>query len=163
MSAEQVPFVPRQSPGNTAQPLSALAPSRLKAGNFRKPPKNGTTSGCPPPSRRRSYRSALPAQYRDSARDAPRPTFWKDVAQIARNHRSKAKTRCHDEGKQPGIPRSEICCLRLAPVSGISATTELWPGPRQLCGLPCSGSCWRAHARHPGGFTWAKLRRWLTS
>jgi hypothetical protein len=46
---------------------------------------------------------------------------------MARNYRSKAKTRRYDEAKQPGIRRPEICCLRLAPVSGISATTELWP------------------------------------
>jgi hypothetical protein len=50
-----------------------------------------------------------------------------DVAQMARKSRPNAKTWRHDEANRRGIQWSEICCLRLAPVSGISATTELWP------------------------------------
>jgi hypothetical protein len=49
------------------------------------------------------------------------------VAQMARNHGPEGKTRRHDENKQLEIGPSEICCLRLALVSGISATAELWP------------------------------------
>jgi hypothetical protein len=53
--------------------------------------------------------------------------FLVDVAQKARNRRSDLETDRFRETIRRRIMPPAICGLRLAPTSGISATTELWP------------------------------------
>jgi hypothetical protein len=121
------PMSPDMSPRDTAQHLSALAPSARKRKNSSEPPKNGTTSGAP--LRRGEEVTEAPGTRNIKAAfgKVPEGCFPKAVAQKARKPHLKAEFRRTDQSKRAGIGRSGICCLRLAPTSGISAATELWP------------------------------------
>ena len=130
--AEQVPLVPPgYGPRNTAQPLSALADSRILARNVSDPPNNRTTSGCPPPSRRQRNRSSLHTQYKDSLEKPPGGCFWVDVAQIARHHGSRANA-----DVMPGPNRADLGAFKLQ----LAARPRVGHiGPQRSCGRVAEG------------------------
>src|ERR1700730_12170870 len=57
----------------------------MNARDLSEPTKNGTTSGCPPPSQHHNYRRLLHTQQRNRSEPYPPSRFWKGVAQITRS------------------------------------------------------------------------------
>jgi hypothetical protein len=102
---------PQEVPRNTAQPLSALAPSRIDARDISEPPKNGTTSGCPPPSQHQSYRSSLRAQYKEWGRGATGRTFLEGCCTNSTHAVLEGRSRCRDEARHSelGHLKSAAC------------------------------------------------------
>jgi hypothetical protein len=57
----------------------------MNARDLSEPPKNGTTSGCPPPSQHHNYRRPLHTQQRNRLERYQTDRFWTGVAQITRS------------------------------------------------------------------------------
>src|SRR5215475_3161907 len=63
---------------------SRLRTHPLNARDLSEPPRNGATSGCPPPSHGHNYRCTLHTQQRNRFKRVEVVRFWKGVAQITR-------------------------------------------------------------------------------
>src|SRR6516164_11314341 len=78
------PMSPDMSPRDTAQHLSALAPSARKRINSSEPPKNGTTSGAPLRRDEEITEASGTRNIKPASSRVPERCFPEDVAEKAR-------------------------------------------------------------------------------
>ena len=122
------PMPPDMSPRDTAQHLSALAPSARKRINSSEPPKNGTTSGAPLRRDEESTEASSTRNIKAASGAVPEGCFPEAVAEKARKPHLKAKFRRADRSNSGGIGRSGnlllAACVHLGHIRRNGAVAE---------------------------------------